>query len=360
MIEFQEAVDRIANRVPVENRLSDIVSDTPMLRTGPATTGRTQHRPYLLAAACIALLATAGAVLATRQPDATGDSNPAPPPTAVPAGVPEPLLMLPADPTAEPLSGQIYPGRIGQRDGTISLVGHPNGAGEYTDLFTISLLGQAPELDSPTAITLTNGPASIVENGSVTIVQQRDGQWILVNGWIDRSVATNAAQQATVSANGSLAIPPGEFEILTTQTTLNEDLVTAVFNTTNGLTVNTCTCNDAPVLYDLLRPVPSAARITVRGHPGWRLTIQEQGAREHHTISWMETPDRTVTVDGTGSVDTLLALANSLEVVDYPTWFRAVGDPSRTDPNAAEQALLTEEARTRLAEATRAAEEANP
>jgi hypothetical protein len=245
--------------------------------------------------------------------------------------------MLPADPTGCAPQRPDLP-RQDRPTRRINLtVGHPDGASEYTDLFTISLLGHAPELDSPSEITLTNGPASIVENGSVTVVQQRDKQWMLVNGWVDRSVAINAAQQPTVNADGSLVIPPGEFEILTTQTTLNEDLVTAVFNTTNGLTVNTCTCNDAPVLYDVLRLTPSAARITVRGHPGWRLTTQERGASEHHTISWMETPDRTVTVDGTGSVDTLLALANSLEVVDYSTWFRAVGDPSRTDPNAAQQ-----------------------
>jgi hypothetical protein len=266
--------------------------------------------------------------------------------------------MLPGDPTTATRNGQIAAGTLGQLDGPVSLVGLPNGAGEYKDLFTISLLGHAVKLDSPSAITLTNGPASIVEDGGgwVTIVQQRGEQWVLVSGFIDRSVAINAMQQSTVGADGSLAIQSEQFEILTTESTVNGDLVTALFNTNDGLTVETSTAT-TPMLNNL-GPVSAASRLTVRGNPGWQLTTSGPDASEQHIISWMETPDRSAMVYGTASVDTLLALANSLEVVDYPTWLIAVGGPSTTDPNHAERARLNQEALARLAEATQAAEEA--
>lgn len=321
MMDLHDALEPLATRVTVEDRLDDIVYGRSVVR--PHTAAR-RPRKLIVVAASVVMVAVAGALIAPRF-TATTDAPPAgaPPATAVPAGVPQPLFVLPGGATEDLTGGQIATGSV-SADGPISLVGVDNGNG-YRDLFTIIVFDHPIDRDIGVVqpgvdwapINLATGPAEILQGTSpiTSVIQQRGTYWLRVDALPGE--ATRAMEAAVVSSEGTLALTADDLTILATQPTATTPLVAASFQTADGIHVETATATSA---FDVNMTASLASPITVRSHPGWQLTQTTLDGTSTLMLVWMETPERKVIVYGDATIDQLLAVAEDLTVVDYATW----------------------------------------
>jgi hypothetical protein len=332
MMDLHDALEPLATRVPVEDRLDDIVFGRSVVRLHTPT--RRPRKPILVAAS-IVMVVGAGALIASRFVAPTdappADASPA---TAVPAGVPEPLFMLPGDST-EGLTGfQIASGSV-SADGPISLVGVDDGNG-YRDLFTITVFDHPIDrkigIIQPgvewAPVDLTTGPAEILQGASpiTSVIQQRGTYWLRVDAL--PAEATRAMEAAVVSSDGTLALTADDLTILTTQPADTTPLVTAWFQTADGIHVETATATST---FDVNTTASLARPTTIRNHPGWQLTQTTSDGTSTLAIAWMETPERKVIVYGDATIDQLLAVAEDLTVVDYATWAKNIPAATTTE-----------------------------
>lgn len=322
MMDLHDALDPLATRVTVEDRLDDIVYGRSVVRFHTAAR---RPRRLILVAASIVMVAGAGALIASRFTATDAPPADAPPATAFPAGVPQPLFMLPGELTEGLTGGQIATGSV-SADGPISLVGVDDANG-YRDLFTIIVFDHPIDRDigvvQPgvdwTPIDLATGPAEILQGTSsiTSVIQQRGAYWLRVDALPGE--ATRAMEAAVVSNDGRLSLTADDLTILNTQPTTTTPLVTASFQTANGIHVETATATSA---FDGNMTASLASPTTIRNHPGWQLTQTTSAGTSTHMLVWMETPERKVIVygDGDGTIDQLVAVAEDLTVVDYAAW----------------------------------------
>lgn len=281
------------------------------------------RRPVILAVASISLMVAAVAVLATRQTTPVDEAaSDGPTATAVAPGVPEPLLMLPNDAATEVAAGTIVSGQV-SADGFIALVGVRDGEG-YRDMFTISVFAEPIDIDAEvvpagsdwTRVDLGSGPADVLALTDRTTVIQQRGPW-----WLRIETGTNEAirgiDAAVVAPDGTLSLDDAGLVILATQSNTPSALVTASFQTSDGITVEAATAN-SPFL--ITNTASHAEPTTVRGRSGWLLTHADPDGTTRIELSWMETPDRSVLVYGDTTADELRRIAEGLSEVDYPTW----------------------------------------
>ncbi len=323
MMDLHDSLQPMAARVPVEDRLDDIISGRTMIRDG---THSRRPRTLMMAAASLTIAVGAGTLIALRHTDPT-DTTPtnAPASTAVPVGVPEPLFVLPIDLAGGLTGGAIAVGHV-SADGPISLLGVRDGAG-YRDLFTIAVYDHPVDRETGivqpgvewTPISLATGPAQILDGGgpTMTIIQQRGTHWVRVDAGPGEAV--RAMEAAIVTDDGSLALSADDLTILTTQTVEPTPLVTAQLKTATNIYVETATAV-SPFAVNINGSDQLATPIAVRGHAGWQFTNTMPDGTTTQMLSWMETPDRVVIVYGDSSIDRLLAVAENLIVVDYATW----------------------------------------
>jgi hypothetical protein len=321
MTDLHDALEPLATRVTVEDRLDDIVFGRSVIRLHTAAR---RPRKLMMVAASIVMVAAAGVLIVSRLTATTdAPSADAPPATAVPADVPQPLFMLPSDPTEGLTDGQIGSGQV-SADGPISLVGVRDGS-SFRNLFTITVFDHPIDRDlgivqpgvAWAPIDLATGPAEILQGTSpiTSVIQQRGTYWVRVDARAGE--ATRAMEAATVSSNGTLALIADDLTILTTQPADPTPLVTALFQMANGIYVETATATSA---LDIRSTASLATPIAIRNHAGWQLTQTNPDGTSTLMLVWMETPERRVIVYGDATIDQLLAVAEDLTVVDFTTW----------------------------------------
>lgn len=330
MTELHDAIDQFAMRVPVEDRLDDIVHDRRVVRLHDQPR---RPRRLAMAAAAVALVAGAGALIASRQiTPAEAPSTDAPVPTPVPLGIPQPLFMLPVTRSGDLTNGQIAVVQVTVEGATSrSIVGIRDNNG-YRGLFTVAVFSGLIPADRNTSniagadarwtpIDLATGSAEILEGDglSTQVIQQRNAFWLQVDA--PSGEATRAMEAATLSDDGTLSFTTADLIVLNTETATTSDLVTTLFRTTDGIYVETATGTS---VFAFNTAVSSATPVEVKGHAGWNLTETYPDGTTAVMLSWMETPDRRVLVHGNVPVTELLAVAEDLKIVDYTAWDKSV------------------------------------
>ena len=122
---------------------------------------------------------------------------------------------------------------------------------------------------------------------------------------------------AVVAPDGTLSLDDAGLTILTMQNSTPTALVTASFQTSRGITVETATATSPFLITD----TPSRVEpTTVRGRSGWILTHADPDGNTRIELSWMETTDRSVRISGDATADEFRAVAEDLSTVDYLTW----------------------------------------
>jgi len=323
-VDLRNAADAMVGRTPESDpsKLDELIR--PVGHTAqPRHEPRANRRPVILAFASIALVVAAGAVLATRQSTPVdGPASSGPTATAVPSGVPEPLLMLPNDLSTETAAGTILSGQV-SADFLVALVGVQEDNG-YRDLFTISVFAEPIDIGAEvvpagsrwSTIDLDSGPADVLDDAEhTTVIQQREAWWLRVEARTNEAI--RGADAAVVAPDGTLSLDDAGLMILTKQTNTPTALVTASFQTSTGITVETATATSPFLITDTASRVEPT---TVRGRSGWLLTHVDPDGTTRIELSWMETTDQSVRISGDATADEFRAVAEDLSTVDYLTW----------------------------------------
>lgn len=311
--------DRVGDAVVVEDRL-DRVADNGALE--PLAAGPRKRPWMLVAAAAVVLVGAAGVVRVASDRDNTVVQQPVEPP--------EPLYVLPSDlPGWTSRNGSTTPGSTWSYQGIV---------------FGIPVDGM---FINPTVVTLTPGPPErfstetwreVSYNGELvfmsleydalgrtTVTQQSDAGW-LTSSSRDPAPSVGALEAVEVDPAGNLVLTAPGFEVIASYDIASGLTVESTYSEAHGpddeYVVVETSSGEIPLLAGVGDRASHLEPITVNGDAAWHISGTDVDG-DWHAIVWEFAPQQGVFVSNHDSFDTLLAVAESLEVVDEATWTEA-------------------------------------
>jgi hypothetical protein len=299
--------NRVADTVAVEERPIEPITSAPV--------GRSRRWLPAVAAAAVVVAGAAG-VLALR--DRGGEvvtiaSHPEDPSGA--------LYVLPgvsADWTIA--NGTVHTADAMTADGLTVGIATDDG---FVDPVAIVVV-PAGEIDDPP------DDAEEVSESSVRVVAQR-GSWELTGTGSQGTewLITRAMSYIDVTDDGTPSLAAGSpLDVIGTHASGPED---TVYETSfqligsNG-TILVQTASFDTVLH-LGRPgyIETVEPYTIAGLTGWHVSRGGRDGFAWHGFAWMATPNRSVFVSGQAPLETVLAAAESLDIVDEQAWIDSTG-----------------------------------
>jgi len=351
-------------RGPMRTQLLDVESsaDDIVAPADPTGTDRPHRRPRLLAGVLTiaVVLAGAGAITALGTTadntsgvgdlDVTSDTKGAAPGETVR------LAADPLDPTA-PLyvlpttgSGVEVPGGPDVENGSVTrttnpadwtplyyvVLGTPSADG-FRDLVSVRLGVGLPPISrgnpgnaARTQVDAPSGLAEVELSGPVAVVtQQRRDMWLRVMAPRDRADAA-VALLTDITVNGDNTIGLGDtapMQILNAGPLISRSMhALTSFNVSlveRGETLTVETGSSPSTLGSAVALGGTTSLVSVNGLEAWRVTRQDVEG-EWNAVSWRATPGYSIAVSGIASLDEIIKVAESLEIVDETTWRAAL------------------------------------
>ena len=317
--------ERAGGAVTVEDRLR-LVGTGPMLE--PVSTG-SRPRPWMLIAAAVLVLGGAAGVAAVVRSDGSPDHGPV---AVQPADPPDPLYLLSNDlPGWTSGNGSTGSGSAGSYVGIV--VGIPVGE-MFLDPVAVHLTTDPPDgfsTDTWRALSVDGGPAFMSPEGEMpqmVVTQQRGPMW-LTSSSDDRTVSriVPAFEALVLDSAGNLTLRSSDFAVIAAYDIMSGSTGHSTYSEAYGpddeyVVVETVS-GEVPLLALVADRAVHLEPMTVNGAAAWHASgIDLDG--EWHAIAWEISPQQSVLIDShLIPFETVLALAESLEVVDEATWTAA-------------------------------------
>ncbi len=220
-----------------------------------------------------------------------------------------------------------------QRPTQVLVVGSQDGV-VYRDLAAV-YVGTEPDRQDRTweTIELASGPAELTDGFATVLAQQRDGVWIRVLTTGDRIGLATEVLEGLESGPGGFFRLTGETDLVILYDDRSPESspagtsyeIGALMRSPNGVMVETGRAQVGLLLSSAAMISGEAEAIRVVGQDGWQITRQDPEG-EWNGIVWQATPSHIIAVSGVASVETILAIAESLTIVDKATWETALPD----------------------------------
>lgn len=179
-----------------------------------------------------------------------------------------------------------------------------------------------------TTVDTESGAASVVESDLWTIVtQQRGGYWLQVQTTGDAADAQFVLAAVVVDISGRVDLDRSTTLTIVERPAAVPGPATGVYtdvdDPTDDHSIVVETASSVTPLAIISRIGESAEPIVVDNTLGWSTTHEDPDGAWYGVV-WQVTPDHIVAVSGHTDLDEVLAVANSLEVVDEATWRAAL------------------------------------